>query len=79
MKLKDVVICDLVINGVNEGEVACDWQVISMLMDEEIREQVHKEFSSASKEEFLQEYLKLDPDFMRVIQQVCFSIAEKEV
>ena len=74
MKLKDVVTCDLVINGVNHGAVACDWQVLAMLMDDDLRNQVHDEFQGQSNEEFLEEYLKLDPDFMNVIQQVCFSI-----
>ena len=26
--IMDVVICDLVLNGINEGKVVCDWEVI---------------------------------------------------
>ena len=74
--LTDVVICDLVLNGVNEGKVVCDWEVIAMLMDDDLRNQVHDEFDCESNEEFLEEYLKLDPDFMHVIQQNALSIRE---
>lgn len=72
--LMDVVICDLVLNGINEGKVVCDWDVLAMLMDDDLRNQVHDEFVGESNEEFLEEYLKLDPDFMHVIQQNTLSI-----
>jgi len=74
--LMDVVICNLVLDGINEGKVVCDWEVLTMLMDDDLRNQLHNEFDSTSNEEFLKEYLKLDPDFMHVIQQNTLSICE---
>jgi len=73
-RIIDCVVTDLVINNVNQGKVVCDWEVLAMLMDDDLRNQVHDAFVGESNEEFLEEYLKLDPDFMRVIQQICFSI-----
>ncbi len=75
-RIIDCVVTDLVINGINYGKVVCDWDQLAMLMDDDLRNQVHDAFVGESNEEFLEEYLKLDPDFMRVIQQICFSIGE---
>jgi hypothetical protein len=72
-RIVDCVVTDLVINGINEGKVVCDWEVLTVLMDDDLRNQLHDEFDSTSNEEFLEEYLKLDPDFMRVIRQNALS------
>jgi hypothetical protein len=75
-RIVDCVVTDLVINGINEGKVVCDWEVLIMLMDDDLRNQLHDEFVCESNEEFLEEYLKLDPNFMNVIQQNALSIGE---
>jgi hypothetical protein len=72
--LMDVIICDLVVNGVNEGKVVCNWDQLAMLMDDDLRNQVHDEFDGESNEEFLAAYLERDPDFMDVIKQNALSI-----
>ena len=74
--LMDVVICDLVLNGINEGKVVCNWEELALLMDDDLRNQVHNEFRGESNEEFLAAYLERDPDFMHVIQQNALSIGE---
>ena len=40
------------------------------LMDDDIREQVHRELAPCSNEEFLSRYLELDPAFDEVLSQV---------
>lgn len=40
---------------------------IAVLMDDEKREKVHYEFAPCSNEKFLEEYVKLDPDFELVL------------
>jgi hypothetical protein len=49
-----------------------------MLMDDDLRNQLHNEFDSASNEEFLAAYLERDPDFMYVIRQNALSIRESD-
>lgn len=73
-RLIDVVVCDLLLNGINEGKVICDWEVLTMLMDDDLRNQLHDEFTSVSNEEFLKQYLKLDSEFINVIKQNALSI-----
>jgi hypothetical protein len=46
---------------------------IAIYMDEEKREQVHREIAPCSPEEFLKRYLELDPDFENILKSE-FSI-----
>lgn len=46
---------------------------IVIYMDEEKREQVHREIAPCSPEEFLKRYLELDPDFENILKSE-FSI-----
>lgn len=39
------------------------WDTVVNLMDDEKREQVHRELAPCSNKEFLRRYLELDPDF----------------
>lgn len=41
---------------------------IAMYMDEEKREQVHREKAPCNPEEFLKRYLGLDPEFANVLK-----------
>lgn len=75
-RIIDCVVTDLMINNVNQGKVVCDWETLTVLMDDDLRNQLHNEFDSTSNEEFLAAYLERDPDFMRVIQQIAYSIDE---
>lgn len=43
------------------------WNAIVNLMDDEKREQVHRELAPCSNEEFLQRYLELDKEFEMVL------------
>lgn len=47
--------------------------VIAVYMDDDKREQVHFELAPCDPEEFLKQYLELDPDFMDVLKNE-FSI-----
>lgn len=46
---------------------------IAIYMDEEKREQAHREIAPCSPEEFLKRYLELDPDFENILKSE-FSI-----
>lgn len=46
---------------------------IAIYMDDEKREQVHREIAPCSPEEFLKRYLELDPDFENILKSE-FSI-----
>lgn len=43
------------------------WDEVVNLMDDEKREQVHRELAPCTNEEFLGRYLELDPDFENVL------------
>lgn len=45
-------------DGVDDG-----WDVVALMMDNDIREDVHNRLAPCSKHEFLAEYLRLDPEF----------------
>ena len=45
-------------DGVDDG-----WDVVALMMDDDIREDVHDRLAPCSKHEFLTEYLRLDPEF----------------
>lgn len=57
----NVIVCDLVFNGVKIGKVHCDWDMISLCMKAELKNQVY--YLDKTREEILQDYLKLDPEF----------------
>lgn len=42
---------------------------IAVYMDDELREQIHREMAPCKSEEFLQRYLELDPDFEDLLHQ----------
>lgn len=42
---------------------------IAVYMDDELREQVHREMAPCEPEEFLKRYLELDPDFEDLLHQ----------
>lgn len=46
------------------------WEVVVSLMDDEIREQVHFELAPCTNEEFLVGYLRCDPAFEEVLDQI---------
>ena len=45
------------------------WNAIVNLMNDEKREQVHRELAPCSNEEFLQRYLELDNEFKMVLKE----------
>jgi hypothetical protein len=58
---KNVIKCDLVFNGSRIGQVFCDWDMISLCMKTDLKYQVYD--LDKTREEILQDYLKLDPEF----------------
>lgn len=64
---KKVIKCDLVFNGINIGEVICDWDMLSLCMKTDLKNQVY--YLDKTKEEILQDYLKLDPEFRVTVHQ----------
>ena len=44
------------------------WEAIVNLMDDDIREQVHRELAPCTNEEFLSRYLELDKSFVNVLR-----------
>lgn len=46
-----------------------DMDIIANYMNDEIREQVHRELAPCEPEEFLTRYLELDPDFEITLRQ----------
>jgi len=58
---KKVIKCDLVFNDIKIGEVICDWDMISLCMKTDLKYQVYD--LDKTREEILQDYLKLDPEF----------------
>lgn len=46
------------------------WDAVTAMMDDEIREQVHAENGEYTPEEFFSRYCELDPDFEEVIDTV---------
>lgn len=45
------------------------WDQIVELMNDDIREAVHAELAPCANTEFLERYLKLDPDFQATLDQ----------
>ena len=45
------------------------WNAIVHLMDDEKREQVHRELAPCSNEEFLDRYLELEEEFEMVLKE----------
>lgn len=43
------------------------WDAITALMDDDIRERVHFELAPCTNEKFLKRYLKLAPDFQKIL------------
>lgn len=46
------------------------WNQLVALMDDDIREQVHRELAPCTTEDFLSRYLELDPEFEAVLSQI---------
>lgn len=44
------------------------WDMVIGLMDDDIREQVHRELAPCTNEEFLSRYLELDKSFVNVLR-----------
>ena len=44
------------------------WDMVIGLMDDDIREQVHRELAPCTSEEFLSRYLELDKSFVNVLR-----------
>lgn len=45
------------------------WDAIVLLMDSDIREQVHNRLAPCTEYEFLEAYMKEDPEFVKMIRQ----------
>lgn len=45
------------------------WEAIVMYMDDDIREAVHNDFAPCSEEVFLNEYVKRDPEFEKLLNE----------
>lgn len=43
------------------------WDIVVNLMDDEKREQVHRELAPCTNEEFLDRYLEIDSDFENIL------------
>ena len=67
--MNKVIKCDLVFNDIKIGEVICDWDMMAFCMKPNLKNQVY--FLDKTREEILEDYLKLDPEF-RVM--VCHGI-----
>ena len=48
-------------------EIIKYWAAIVNLMDDDIREEVHREMAPCTEEEFLSRYIELDPAFEDVL------------
>lgn len=48
-------------------EIIKYWDAIVRMMDDEKREQVHREMAPCTEEEFLTRYIELDPAFEDVL------------
>jgi hypothetical protein len=53
------------------------WNAIVNLMDDEIRESVHRELAPCTNDEFLTRYTELDPEFEEMLENE-FSIVRVE-
>lgn len=53
------------------------WNAIVNLMDDEIRESVHRELAPCTNDEFLTRYAELDPEFEEMLENE-FSIVRVE-
>lgn len=53
----------------DEPENESIWTSIVNLMDDKIREAVHREFAPCSKRIFIAEYLERDPEFEQVLAE----------
>lgn len=56
-----VITCDLVFNDIKIGNVVCDWDMLTLCMKTDLKNKVY--FLDKTREEILQDYLKLDPEF----------------
>lgn len=45
------------------------WEAIVTYMDDDIRENVHNDLAPCSEEEFLNEYVKRDPEFKKLLHE----------
>lgn len=45
------------------------WEAIVGYMDDDIRENVHFDLAPCSEEEFLNEYVKRDPEFKKLLHE----------
>lgn len=54
---------------IRELELNKKWEAIASYMDDDIREDVHGDLAPCTRDEFLAEYLKRDPDFQTLLDQ----------
>lgn len=53
-----------------------EWWYIVEMMDDEIRETVHREIAPCTNEEFITRYVEIDPDFLEVLERE-FGIVQR--